>query len=257
MKPKKEVNVEILAIQQGRAEFCLVGTEPLVFNRKTTQLRQSMLLPPRPKSRGEKMTRLKHDPIAEFRDSVYRFDDPKSPTLLGIPSPAFKGAISSAALDIQGAAKSQVGRLTYVAGYWVPIYGLPLLFMADVKQAGVVGAPDIRTRAIVPQWACRLTVGYVRPNLNQRDVTNLLAAAGIVVGVGDYRQQKGRGNFGLWRLVPPDDADFKRIVETGGRAAQEAAMKRAECFNTESFDLLAWFRTEAHTRGFSITQPEG
>lgn len=42
-------------------------------------------------------------------------------------STSFKGAIRSAALDMPGAKKAQIGRLTYIAGDFVGIYGVPKL----------------------------------------------------------------------------------------------------------------------------------
>jgi len=112
--------------------------------------------------------------------------------------------------------------------------------------------PDVRTRAIVPEWACKLSVTYVKPILREQAVVNLLAAAGIMRGVGDWRPEKGAGNYGQFELVGKDDARFKAIVKAGGRAAQDAALADPECYDPESAELLTWFTDEAGRRGFKV-----
>lgn len=252
-KKEPEAEIEIVKFTQGTLRFFLLGTEPLILNRKTEQVRRSLLLPPPKKNAAAKSSTLLHDPVAEFRASIYRFDPP-SPTLLGMPSTAFKGAMCSAAVDVPGAAKAQMQRLTYVPGYFVPVWGIPKLLMSDVKQGkGLQAAPAIRTRAIVEHWASVIEVRYAKPALREPDVANLVATAGITIGVGDFRQEKGKGNHGLFRIVAANDSEWKAIVEAGARDAQESAMKAADPFNPETFDLLAWFKQEAPRRGFEIT----
>ena len=168
---------------------------------------------------------------------------------------SFKGALRSAALDIPGANKSQIGRLTYVNGEFTPIYGVPKLFMSIVRSADMNRTPDVRTRAIVPEWACKLSVTYVQPLLRDQAVANLLAAAGISIGVGDWRPEKGAGAYGQFALVSADDADFVRICKTGGRAAQMAAMEDPDCHDEETAELLSWFDKEVKVRGFKIDRP--
>ena len=75
-------------------------------------------------------------------------------------------------------------------------------------------------------------------------IANLLAAAGIVAGVGDFRQEKGKGSFGQFRLADADDADLKRIISTGGRKAQDAALEKFEAYDDETAELLTWFSGE-------------
>lgn len=251
---KKEASVQIAELTYKELEVYLVGTEPLYFNRKTEFVRRELLLPRKKKNRAEKEGSLKHDPVAEFRGSIYRIDDPKAPTLLGFPAPGFKGAIATAALDMKGATKTQVGRLIYVPSYYVPIYGIPKLCIDDVRMADMKRTPDIRTRARVDEWCCVLRLKYITPNLTQRDIGNLIVGAGLTVGIGDFRQEKGKGSFGLFRMVEPGNADWKRIAKAGGRAAQEEAMKAAAPQNEETYDLLAWLMSEAKERSLKITQ---
>ena len=78
---------------------------------------------------------MKHDPIAEFRASVYRMPKDDDPTVLAILPTAFKGAMGTAALDMPGAKRTQIGRLVYVHGELLPVYGVPKVFMAVMNPS--------------------------------------------------------------------------------------------------------------------------
>jgi hypothetical protein len=85
--------------------------------------------------------------------------------------------------------------------------------------------------------------------MNERSVVNLFAAAGVLSGVGDWRNEKGSGTFGQFMLVDPDNELFRRIVETGGRDVQIAAMANPTAYDRETEELLAWFEVEVVARG--------
>lgn len=238
---------EILQVSQGHFDCCIVGTSPLILNRMSEKAKRELLMPKGRKNAAERATTLKHVPVDEYRASAYRLSDPNAPTLLAILSTAFKGALRTAALDMPGAKKSQIGRLTYLAGEFVGIYGLPRLFMSVTRSADMNKTPDIRTRAIVPKWACRIQVTYIQPLIRAQAVANLLAAAGMTIGVGDWRPEKGAGNYGQFRLTDTNDAEFQTILKDG-RAAQEAALETPVCYDDETAELLAWFDDERAKR---------
>jgi len=248
---KANEEISILEVSQGRFECCILGRTPLIMNRMSEKAGRELLLPRR-KTAADKAGSLKHNPPEEFRASAYRAVGEDVPTRLLLLATAFKGAMRSVAVDIPGAAKAQIGRLTYVDGDHVSIYGIPKLLMSITRSADMNRTPDVRTRAIVPHWACRLGVTYVKPILREQAVANLLAAAGIMRGVGDWRPEKGAGNYGQFELVSQDDAKFKAILSGGGMAAQDAALAKPECYDAESHDLLAWFTTTASERGFKV-----
>src|SRR5580765_1634842 len=187
---------EIIEVTRGQFDCCILGTSPLILNRMSEKAKRELLMPKGRKNAIEKATTLKHEPVAEYRASAYRLHDEDAPTLLAILSTAFKRAIGTAALDMPGAKKAQIGRLTYIEGEYVGIFGVPKLFMSIVRSADMNKTPDVRTRAIVPQWACRVGITYVEPLIRPQAVANLLAAAGLTVGVGDWRSEKGAGSYG-------------------------------------------------------------
>ena len=247
-KSTEPVVVEIVEVSREAAHFKILGETPLIFNRMSEKAKRDLLFPKGKRKAVEKATTLKHDPLTEYRASPYIDRDSAAPTLLVLPATAFKGAMKSAALDSSGTTKAQIGRLAYVHGQNVAIYGVPQLLMSVVRSADMAKTPDIRTRAIVPRWACEITVGYVRPQLRRQLVANLLAAAGLYIGVGDWRQEKGSGSHGLFKIVTDDDAEWAVIAAEGGRAAQQQAISAPECYDADTAELYAWYMDEFDAR---------
>jgi hypothetical protein len=213
--------------------------------------RREMLMPAPRKNAAEKQSRLKHNPLEEFRASPYMLPDDQEPTLLAVMSSAFKGSMSTAALDLPGTKKAQIGRLVYVEGDYTPLYGMPQLLMSVVRCADINRTPDIRSRVIVPSWACRVIISFVTPLLKLQSVINLMAAGGVTSGIGDWRPEKGKGNYGQFRIADDNDPELLQILETGGRKAQIEAMEKPIAYNTETEDLLEWFTSEYSKRGFA------
>ena len=254
MKPKTtttEAEISIIQVSRATIEFNILGTSPLIMNRVGEKARRELLLP-RKKTAADKAGNLKHNPPEEYRASAYKSVSDTTPTRLLMPTLAFKGAMRSVAVDIPGAAKAQIGRLTYVEGDYVSIYGIPKAFLTIVRSADMNRTPDVRTRAILPTWAARFSVTYAKPLLNEQTVANLLAAAGLMRGVGDFRQEKGGGSYGCFELVGKNDERFAALIKAGGRVAQDAALENPEPYDTESAELLTWFDAEATRRGFAV-----
>lgn len=252
--PKEEV-VSVIEVQQGTIHLNVLGTSPLICNRMSEKARRELLLPAGRKTTAEKASSLKHDPIAEFRASPYILPD--GPTMIGLMSSAFKGAMGTAALDLPGATKAKIGRLVYVEGDYVSIFGTPQLHMSIVRSADMNKTPDVRTRAILPEWACRVAISFVEPVIKQPAVVNLLSAAGITAGVGDWRPEKGKGAFGRFKLVNDDDPEFVRIITTGARESQAQAMEHPLPYDAETEELLGWYMDTAKAKGFVPTSQNG
>ncbi len=252
IKQTKEETINVATISKGSVDIAILGTSPLVCNSMSNKVKGELLLPKGKANSAEKASRLKHDPVQEFRSSMYLLDD-RSPTAVGILASSFKASISNAALDLPGSTKSQIGRLVYVEGDYVPIFGAPKLFMSVVRSADMNRTPDIRTRAIIPQWACVIRISFVEPNLKATSVVNLLSAAGITQGVGDWRPQKGKGSYGQFSIVGADDPEFAAIVASGSREAQLSAIAHPEVYDSETENLLAWFNEEADRRGLKVS----
>lgn len=255
MATAKTVDSGEIVIQQVKThtiDFCILGTSPLIMNRMSQKVWFELLAPKGRKSTAEKASSLKHDPLAEFRSAPYIIQDSKSAALLGVMSSGFKKAMGTAALRSPGVKKTEINQLVYVEGEFAQVFGIPKVFMAITRSADMNKTPDVRTRAILPEWACKLSITFVSPALRETSIANLLSSAGVVSGIGDWRQEKGSGSFGSFALVAHDDKDFNRILKTQGRKAQEEAMKTPEAYNDETSEMLAWFDVEIRRRGFKV-----
>jgi hypothetical protein len=210
--------------------------------------KRNLLLPSGRKTQAERAASLKHNPIEEFRGSLHRTLRNDRPTRLVFPAVGFKAALGTAALDMPATKKSQIGRLTWVLGDDVPIWGIPELYMAVVRNSDLNRTADVRTRAILREWATEISVSFARPLLTSSTVLHLLAAAGMTVGIGDYRQEKGKGSYGQFELVDDKDARWQAVVKAGGRKDQDAAIELATPYDADSQEMLAWYMSERTRR---------
>ncbi len=251
-KKKKDQALDIEVVGNENAIFPLLGLTPFVCNAMSQKVIRELTLPSK-KVRGKaREMRLKHDMLREYRDSPYLERGDDCPTRITFPASAFKKAMGSAAKEIPGVTGAAVNRLCWAEGFNVSLWGVPQMWSAVVRSADAAKTPDVRTRAILPQWAAVVRISYVSPNLNHLSVANLLASAGVMIGVGDGRPEKGALNFGQFKIVNEDDEEWQRIIDTGGREAQDAALESPEFYDTETADLYEWFQAEAARRGFEM-----
>lgn len=242
--------VEVDQVETGTITVYIVGRSPLILNSMPAKARETLLFPDahRRKTAADRAGRMKHDPLQEFRESVYRDARPDAPTRLTLPAPAFKAAIGTAALRTPGSTKTEVGQLTWVEGRSVPLWGVPEMLMATVRMADISKTPDIRTRAMLQEWCSQIVISFVEPNISSKTIARLMVTAGLICGVGDWRQEKLKGNHGQWRVVPgPSDPDFRRIKKAGGAEQQDAALAEPLFADEDTERLFRWFE-EARDR---------
>ena len=246
--------ISIIELKRGRSLFYVVGTTPLLMNRFSEKAKQQLLSPPQKKNAAERASMAKHDPIAEYRSSVYKNRDQKRPAAIHAPSEWFKGGLANAALDIPGVSKAKIERLVQCSPQ-IDLFGTPFLHFGMVRNSDINRTPDVRCRAIFPEWCCAFEVSYIANLISSDNVANLLAASGEIVGVGDWRPQKG-GTFGQFRLAGADDKEFHRIVKEQGAQAQINALAKPVAFDNESEELLVWFVQEMQRRELEVTQAD-
>jgi len=252
--PKEQaLMIDIVEIQRDSITVMIVGRTPLVLHRFSDKARQELLMPSRRKNDADKLITQKHQPYEECRAAANTLRaEYKAPTLFGIPAAMFKKAMVSAAKHIPGLTKVDVGQLIWVdavyPGDLLPLWGLPYIFTRMVRNSDIRRTPDVRSRPIFPEWAVVLDINFISPNVRPRSVANLLAASGMIAGVGDGRQEKGSMSYGQFRITNDDDDDFKRIVKTMGRDAQVAAFETLPRYDDETTELLDWYDEEVKRR---------
>lgn len=250
-KPKS-TEIDIIELKRGQVVAWILGETPFYANRVAEKAKRELLLPRGRLTTAQRATSLKHDPLAEYRSSPYISRDDSGPTRIMMTASAPKKALAQAAIDMPtGVARTQINRLCYVPEAYIPIWGVPRLAMDVVRQADINRTPDIRTRARIDRWASKVTIMFAEPMLNEKKVAVLLAASGMLCGIGDWRQEKGGGSNGLFRLVADDDPDLLQVIAEGGREQQDAALANPVCADSEAESLLAWYIEELARRGKS------
>ena len=248
VKKAETEGLHIDALKQGRVTLKLIGVTPFYFNAMSVKVKRDLLLGGGRKTAAEKRS-IKHHPEQEFRDSVYRMPD--GPTLLGFPAPGVKGAMATAALETAGVTKSSVNRLVFLPEQKIKIWGKPFLKMDVVRSADMNKTPDVRTRAYLPRWCSEIDIAFIAPTLSVHSIVSLLSNAGVVCGLGDFRQEKGKGSCGTFAVAGEglgEWADYWLEVTAEGREVQEAALADPETADDETAELLAFYTDEVQRR---------
>jgi hypothetical protein len=244
---EESAEISIIPLKRASVNLRIIGTTPLFQNRMANKAKMTLLLGGKKKTAADKAN-IKHDPPREFRDSAEIL--PNGPTALGLRVTAVKAAMCTAALETPGLTKTSTQRLLFMPGDFVPLYGTPQLRMDVTRSADMAKTPDIRTRAFLPMWGAEITVQFIVPQLSVTSVIALLCNAGVLVGVGDYRQEKGKGAFGSFRVLGEGEKDqeWDALVAKHGRKAQEKALADPVFADRDTEDLMTAFASETKRR---------
>ena len=169
-------------------------------------------------------------------------------TALYFPAAGVKGAMATAALETAGITKASVQRLIYLPENKIQIWGKPYLKMDIVRSADMNRTPDVRTRAYLPNWCAEVTIKFVTPTFSAQGIISLLANAGQIVGIGDFRQEKGRGSYGTWSVASSEDmGEYQELwddITQEAREVQELAIEHPECADHETAELMQFLQEE-------------
>lgn len=245
---KAETGLHIDPLKQGRVTLRMIGTTPFYFNAMSAKAKRSLLIGGAKKTAAQRKE-IKHNPEEEFRDSIYR--QPNGDTLLCFPAPGVKGAMATAALETAGVTKTSVQRLIFLPQQKINIWGKPYLKMDVVRSADMNKTPDVRTRAFLPRWCAEVDIAFVTPTLSVHSIVSLLSNAGVICGIGDFRQEKGKGSFGTFAVAGTDMGDWQETwdeITAEGRDVQEEAMANPETADQDTADLMAIYDEEVLIR---------
>jgi hypothetical protein len=244
---QQETEIQVQRLQLGTVRLRIIGQTALFQNRMANKAKEQLLVGGRKKTKADR-AHIKHNPLEEFRNSAEIL--PTGPTALGLRVTAIKSAMCTAALETAGLTKTGAQRLIFMPGDHCSLYGIPQIRMDVVRSADINRTPDVRSRCYLPTWGAEVEIQYIVPQLSVRSVVTLLANAGVLVGVGDYRQEKGKGAFGSFRVLGEGDQDatWDDLISNQGRAAQEAALSDPEYANEDTADLMEYFHEEVRRR---------
>lgn len=246
-KKEQSTEVHVQPLKRATVKLRIIGVTPLFQNRMANKAKQQLLVGGTKKTKADR-AQIKHNPLQEFRDSAEIL--PNGPTALGLRVVAVKAAMATAALETPGLTKTSAQRLLFMPGDHVPLYGTPQLRMDVVRSADINRTPDVRTRCYLPKWGAEVEINFITPQLSVQSVVSLLCNAGVLIGVGDYRQEKGKGAFGSFRVLGEGEPDeeWDDLVKHHGRMAQQAALTDPEYADRDTSDLMGHFHSEVSRR---------
>lgn len=248
VKKAESGTLQIDPLKQGRVKLRLIGTTPLYMNSMSVKAKRDLLIGGGKKTTAEKRN-IKHNPEQEFRDSAHKKSTGE--TLLCFPAPGVKSAMATAALETAGVTKSSVQRLIFLPEQKIQIWGKPFLKMDVVRSADINRTPDIRTRCYLPRWVAEVDIAYTMPTLSSHSIVSLLSNAGAIIGLGDFRQEKGRGSYGTFAVAGDDLGDWQSYwedVTLESRDVQEAAMDAPEYADEDTIELMEILQEERSRR---------
>lgn len=220
----KETTVAIKAPNFRTAIFPIVGTAPYVQNRFAAKALEQMKAKHEAGSQGQ--TKRQRQP-KDFRALYEGAKHVSAEGWCGIPAPAFRAAMISACRTVSFKMTHAKLSVFVEADGFDKVDGTPLVKITKGQPHQVehfvrneTGVADIRPR---PQWRegweAQVRVRWDLDQFSIDDVTNLLARAGMQVGIGegrpDSRNSAGMG-WGLFAVGKPDSHGPLRL-ETGRR----------------------------------------
>jgi hypothetical protein len=250
-KKKETEAAMVTALKHGSINLRLIGSTPFYYNSMSVKAKRDLLIGSAPKTTAEKRE-IKHNPEEEFRDSVYKKNHGK--THLYFPPAAIKQAMATAAIETKGVAKTNVQRLIFLPELQTEIYGRPYLKIDTVRMANINKTPDMRTRAYLPEWCAEIQIKFVMPTLSATDVFTLLQNAGSIVGLGDFRQEKGRGAYGCFTVTGEELPNWKEYkddwdrITQDGMIAQQHALANPEYADDMTAELMGFLDEERARR---------
>jgi hypothetical protein len=256
----KNAEISIEEVKVESIDLALIGQSPFIMHRYARKAFQELMLPKAPMNKQAKAENIKHYPLKEYQECFYMNSNDDEPTLFHVPVAMIQGALSSVALDLPGIRKSEAQRWISVTSQdedmQLNLFGVPELYTTMAKNSGMTSVPDPRTRPIFRQWVIpRVRITYKANPLNDTSIANLAHAAGRIVGIGDWRPQKG-GPYGKFLVAQPDDPRVLEIIEKQGRHAQELAFDNPTYFDRDTADINKWFEEEIKKRGQTL-EPVG
>ena len=195
-------NIYIPPPNLGHAEFSLRGTSPYVQHKFSEKARRQMLDAQIEGSRAKgKKKRESRDIEAEYKAAMHLTEDGRT----GIPANAFRNCMISAC-RLVGVVMTRAKLSIFAeadafdADDDTPLVyftkGEPQLHESAVRLA--TGVASIAIRPIWREWECDLRVTFDNDQFDVNSVANLLARAGLQVGVGEGRHDSKRSTGMGW-----------------------------------------------------------
>jgi hypothetical protein len=197
--------IQIQRVNRHIALVPIIGTSPLITHAWSAKAKQMML----DAQQGKKKQKTVRDPEAEFKASMYRFENGE----YGFPATAFKNAIvGGARFYDKSISMAALRRLLFVKGegpdQLVRLTTCEPKMREDIVRVGM-GTADLRYRAQFDEWRTILEITFPPNSISFASVLALVDAGGMGDGIGEWRPESG-GGYGLFQVN--DEVEAQEIA---------------------------------------------
>lgn len=196
--------VQIESIDSETIQVPIVGTTPLIVHRFSEKAKRQML----DAMTGKKSPKANKNPEAEYLSAFYELKDGR----YGFPAIGIKQSMVGATrLFGKDVSMVLVRQTVFVHGEpgkdnqpLIAVEGDPHM-REDVVTVGR-GGHDLRYRPEFPEWRADIQITYVKASFTRGSVLTLLDAAGMGVGIGEWRPERN-GDFGTFKIDDTRDIE--------------------------------------------------
>ena len=200
-KIQKVDAITITKPNMGVAVVDIVGTAPYVQKGFIMSVKEKMLLDQEAGSRAKsRKVRVSRDIEQEYRDAMHRATGGE----YGIPAAAFRSAMISACRLVGFQMTKAKLSIFVIADGFDTDGGMPLVFLQGEPEMVThnvrleSGVASIAVRPMWRDWGATLKLQFDNDQFNSQDVLNLLARAGMQVGVGEGRPDSRKSHGMGW-----------------------------------------------------------
>lgn len=190
-------SVEILEFSIRQATIPITGISPLIVHAWSEKSKRMIA-----DKQSGKAKNKKH----ELRNPEEDYENAKHKSPLGwegFPAAGFKAAMIRGAKMIGMEMKSTQTAFFIMADceetQLIKIHGTSRM-RTDMVRVGM-GSSDIRYRPEYPTWYAELTIEFNAGVLSIEQIYQLVKAAGYGCGIGEMRPEKGKFNYGRFKLT--------------------------------------------------------
>lgn len=194
---KQSKTVEIVDFSIKEVTIPIVGISPLIVHAWSEKSKRMIA-----DKQAKKAKSSKH----EIRNPEEEYEQAKHIAVdywEGFPAAGFKAAMIRGAKIIGMVMKDTQTAFFIKADceetQLVRIHGKSRM-RTDMVRVGM-GASDIRYRPEYPNWTAELTIEFNEGTLSLDQIYQLVKAAGYSCGIGEMRPEKGKFNFGRFKLT--------------------------------------------------------
>lgn len=190
IKPPERVNLGVV----------LVGDSPLLVNKFGLTNQGDMVH--HAETGGQTREKGPRDLAEEYQESLY-----KLPDQYGFPCAGIRNSMKDACRGIR-LSMAEAKQIFWVpgAGYDIetrqalcPLYGEPYAYNAFPSK-GNGGGRSLVVTGRYDEWVILASIRWAIGSIDSSSVVNLLARAGLMVGIGYFRLQKG-GEYGAFHVA--------------------------------------------------------